>query len=87
MNVHLNLKNMAHVEIARVYGPHSINIELIDEWGRVIADLNDEGSDGSATLSLTEATSLREELSIRSVSGPVLSGPFKRGRRGRLEPA
>jgi hypothetical protein len=87
MNVHLNLKDQSHVEIVRIYGPHSISVELVDEWGRVIADMDDEGSSGSVTLSLAEAAQLRQELISRSVSEPVLSGPFRSGRRGRLEPA
>ena len=87
MNVHLNLKNQAHVDITRVYGPHSISVDLIDEWGTVIAGLKDGGSGGTATLSLAEVDRLSAELSSRSVSETVLSGPYKRGRRGRLEPA
>jgi len=87
MNVHLNLKNQTHVDIARVYGPHSISVDLIDEWGTVIADLKDGGSGGTATLSLAEVDQLRAELRSRSVSETVLSGPYKRGHRGRLEPA
>jgi hypothetical protein len=87
MNIHLNLKNEAHVEIVRIYGPHSINVELFDEWGRPVADMDDGGSGCSATLSLAEVERLREELQRRSVSDSVLSGPFRTGRRGRLEPA
>jgi hypothetical protein len=54
MNVHLNLKNEAHVEIARVYGPHSITIEVFDEWGNEVAEMQDCGSGCSASLSLLE---------------------------------
>ena len=87
MNVHLNLKNQTHVDITRVYGPHSISVDLIDEWGTVIAALKDGGSGGTATLSLAEVDRLRAELSSRSVSETVVFGPYKRGHRGRLEPA
>jgi hypothetical protein len=87
MNIHLNLKNDHHVDIVRVYGPHSISVELFDEWQRSVANLSDEGSGGTATLSLDETEQLQEALQRRSLSDSVLSGPFKSGRRGRLEPA
>ena len=87
MNVHLNLKNEAHVEVARIYGPHSINIELFDEWGREVAEMNDCGSGCTGSLSPMEAERLREALRVRSVSDSILEGPFRKGRRGRLEPA
>lgn len=87
MNVHLNLKNEAHVEIARVYGPHSISVELFDEWVKEVAEMKDSGSGCSASLSPTEVERLRDELMVRSVSDSVLEGPFRTGRRGRLKPA
>jgi hypothetical protein len=67
MCVHLNLKNADHLEIVRVYGPHSISVELLDEWDQVIAGMDDEGSSCSATLSNVEAELLRNELRRRNL--------------------